>query len=87
MGLALWDAARDGLQEEGCTKVTLWTYMRNDRAMSFFEKAGFKRDLAAPAPPKWVARRWKRCVCSARWSERQLADQRNQAPCGALCAF
>ncbi|MEO3690464.1 MULTISPECIES: GNAT family N-acetyltransferase [unclassified Roseateles] len=47
VGLALWDAARDGLQEEGCTKVTLWTYMRNDRAMSFFEKAGFKRDLGS----------------------------------------
>jgi ribosomal protein S18 acetylase RimI-like enzyme len=45
VGLALWDAARDGLQEEGCTKVTLWTYLRNERALRFFEAAGFKREL------------------------------------------
>jgi len=45
VGLALWDAARDGLQEEGCTKVTLWTYLRNERALRFFELAGFKREL------------------------------------------
>lgn len=44
-GLALWNAAREGLQEEGCTKVTLWTYARNERALSFFETAGFKREL------------------------------------------
>ena len=45
VGVALWDAARDGLQEEGCTKVTLWTYLRNERALRFFELAGFKREL------------------------------------------
>jgi RimJ/RimL family protein N-acetyltransferase len=47
VGLALWDAARDGLQEEGCTKVTLWTYLRNERALRFFELAGFKRELGS----------------------------------------
>jgi ribosomal protein S18 acetylase RimI-like enzyme len=47
VGLALWDAARDGLQEEGCTKVTLWTWLRNERALRFFEQAGFKRDLGS----------------------------------------
>ena len=47
VGLALWDAARDGLQEEGCTKATLWTYLRNERALRFFELAGFKRELGS----------------------------------------
>jgi GNAT superfamily N-acetyltransferase len=47
VGLALWDAARDGLQEEGCTKVTLWCYLRNDRALRFFDLAGFKRELGS----------------------------------------
>ena len=46
VGLALWDAARDGLEEEGCTKVTLWVPLRNERALRFFELAGFKREMA-----------------------------------------
>jgi len=45
VGLALWDAARDGLVEEGCTEVTLWVMLRNERALRFFELAGFKREL------------------------------------------
>lgn len=44
-GLALWDGARDGLEDEGCTDVTLWLPIRNERAMTFHEKAGFKREL------------------------------------------
>lgn len=44
-GLALWDAAREGLVEEGCTEVTLWLPLCNDRALRFFELAGFKREL------------------------------------------
>ncbi len=47
VGLALWDAARDALQEEGCTKVTLWVALRNERAMRFYELAGFKREMAS----------------------------------------
>lgn len=47
VGLALWDATRDGLQEEGCTKATLWCYLRNERALRFFELAGFKRELGS----------------------------------------
>jgi GNAT superfamily N-acetyltransferase len=43
-GLALWDAAREGLIEEGCTEVTLWIPLRNDRALRFAELAGFKRE-------------------------------------------
>lgn len=44
-GLALWDAAREGLVEEGCTEVTVWIPLCNDRALRFFELAGFKREL------------------------------------------
>mgnify|MGYP003461868414 CR=1 FL=1 len=47
VGLALWDAARDGLHEEGCTNVTLWPYLRNERALRFFDLAGFKRELGS----------------------------------------
>jgi ribosomal protein S18 acetylase RimI-like enzyme len=45
-GLALWDAAREGLQEEGCTQVTIWVPLGNERAMRFHELAGFKREIA-----------------------------------------
>lgn len=46
-GLALWDGGRDGLQEEGCTKVTVWVPLRNDRTLRFFELAGFKREMSS----------------------------------------
>ena len=39
-GLALWDAAREGLIDEGCTEVTLWVMLNNERALRFFELAG-----------------------------------------------
>ena len=45
VGLALWDAAREGLVEEGCTTVTVWIPLRNERALRFFDLAGFKREL------------------------------------------
>ena len=44
-GLALWDAAREGLLEEGCSQVTLWLPLANERALRFFELAGFKRQM------------------------------------------
>ena len=44
-GLALWDAAREGLMEEGCTEVTMWVPLCNERAMRFADHAGFKREL------------------------------------------
>lgn len=44
-GTALWDAAHDGLKEEGCTKVTVWVPARNERALRFFEHIGFKREM------------------------------------------
>ncbi len=45
VGLALWDAAREGLMEEGCTHVTIWIAISNDRALRFYELAGFKREM------------------------------------------
>lgn len=47
VGLALWDAAREGLQEEGCTQVTIWVPMANERAVRFHELAGFKREMSS----------------------------------------
>lgn len=47
VGLALWDAARDGLLEEGCTKVTLWVPLGNERALHFHDLAGFKREMTS----------------------------------------
>ena len=47
IGLALWESAREGLVEEGCTEVTLWVPRCNERALRFFEKAGFERDSDA----------------------------------------
>ncbi len=44
--MALWDAAREGLQQEGCTNVTAWVPMRNERALRFHELAGFKREMS-----------------------------------------
>ena len=46
VGVALWDGARDGLKEEGCTQVTLWVLLGNERALEFCEhSAGFKREM------------------------------------------
>jgi GNAT superfamily N-acetyltransferase len=46
VGLALWDGARDGLKDEGCTQVTMWVLLRNERALQFCEHAaGFKREM------------------------------------------
>lgn len=44
-GLALWDAAREGLLEEGCTSVMLWLPTSSERALRFHELAGFKREM------------------------------------------
>lgn len=45
VGLALWDAAREGLLEEGCIEVTVWIPLFNERALRFAELAGFKREI------------------------------------------
>lgn len=46
-GLALWDGARDGLHEEGCNKVTVWVPLGYERALRFFDMAGFKREMTS----------------------------------------
>ena len=45
VGLALWDAAREGLIDEDCTDVSIWLPLANERAMQFFTNAGFKREM------------------------------------------
>ena len=47
MGLALWDAAREGLIEEGCANVSIWLPLANERALRFHELAGFKREISS----------------------------------------
>ena len=47
VGLALWDAAREGLLEEGCSDVSIWIALGNERAHRFHELAGFKRELSS----------------------------------------
>ena len=34
------------LLEEGCTNVTAWVPLRNERALRFHESAGFKREMS-----------------------------------------
>ncbi len=45
-GLALWDSARETLIEEGCTQVSVWVPLASERALRFFELAGFKREMS-----------------------------------------
>jgi GNAT superfamily N-acetyltransferase len=47
VGLALWDGAREGLMEEGCTKVTVWVPLGYERALRFHDMAGFKREMTS----------------------------------------
>ena len=57
VGLALWDAAREGLLEEGCSDVSVWIALRNERALRFHELAGFKREMStARTVPAFGAR-------------------------------
>jgi len=46
-GLALWDAAREGLVDEGCTEVSVWCELTAQQAMRFLDLAGFKRVMAS----------------------------------------
>ncbi len=47
VGLALWDGAREALIEEGCTKVTAWVPLGYERALRFFDMAGYKREMTS----------------------------------------
>ncbi len=46
-GLALWDHVREVLVDEGCTQVSVWIPLANDRALRFHELAGFKREMSS----------------------------------------
>ncbi|MCY7307765.1 MAG: GNAT family N-acetyltransferase [Rhodoferax sp.] len=46
-GLALWDTAREELIQEGCTEVSIWIDLTNDRALRFHALAGFKRVMSS----------------------------------------
>lgn len=45
IGLALWDAAREGLEDEGCTDVTVWLPLLHENTLRFHDLAGFKREM------------------------------------------
>jgi GNAT superfamily N-acetyltransferase len=45
IGLALWDAAREGLEDEGCTEVTVWLPLLHEQTLRFHDLAGFKREM------------------------------------------
>ncbi|MFT4267892.1 MAG: GNAT family N-acetyltransferase [Xenophilus sp.] len=46
VALQLWEAAEEGLEDEGCTSATVWVPLKNERALRFLEHgAGFKRDM------------------------------------------
>jgi GNAT superfamily N-acetyltransferase len=47
VGLSLWDAAREGLVDEGCINVSAWVPIGCDRAVRFHELAGFKREMSS----------------------------------------
>ncbi|GAP33561.1 GNAT family N-acetyltransferase [Piscinibacter sakaiensis] len=50
VGQALWDAAREGLQEEGCIKATLWVPVRFERVRRFAERVGFQGEPESTRP-------------------------------------
>jgi ribosomal protein S18 acetylase RimI-like enzyme len=45
IGLALWDSALEGLEEEGCTEVTVWLPLLHEKTLRFHDLAGFKREM------------------------------------------
>jgi ribosomal protein S18 acetylase RimI-like enzyme len=47
IGSALWESACEGLQEEGCTEVTVWVPLRNERALRLLERCGFAREAGS----------------------------------------
>ena len=44
VGSELLRAVLDGLREMGYERASLWSFIANDRANAFYEKAGFTRD-------------------------------------------
>ena len=54
IGRTLVAAALDSLRERGCTEATLWSLAGNERANSFYERAGFTRDGAEKTEDAWA---------------------------------
>ena len=52
-GDALCKAALEGLSEEGCTESVAWVPLVNERALAFFERAGFEREAGASKTVTW----------------------------------
>lgn len=56
VALQLWEAAEEGLEDEGCTTVSAWVPLKNERALRFFEhQASFKRDMKTARTSAWGA--------------------------------
>ncbi|MGY4494908.1 N-acetyltransferase family protein [Pseudomonas sp. TE3610] len=47
VGLALWNAGVQYLQEQGHAHLTLWVLSRNDRAIRFYRRAGCVEDTGS----------------------------------------
>ena len=54
VGQALMAAALDSLRERGCPEATVWSFAANERANSFYERAGFTRDGAERTEDVWA---------------------------------
>ena len=54
VGQALMAAALDSLRERGCPEATVWSFAANERANSFYERAGFTRDGAGRTEDVWA---------------------------------
>ena len=53
-GRALMAAALESLRERGCAEATVWSFAANERANSFYERAGFTRDGAEKTEDGWA---------------------------------
>jgi GNAT superfamily N-acetyltransferase len=54
IGRELMAAALDSLRERGCTEATVWSFAANERANTFYERAGFTRDGAERTEDEWA---------------------------------
>jgi ribosomal protein S18 acetylase RimI-like enzyme len=52
LGGRLFSEGLNRLESQGFTKVALWVLEQNERAISFYEKFGFRRDGASKTHPK-----------------------------------
>ena len=48
VGPLLWEKARELMLEQGFQSCILWVFPQNDRAIKFYQSAGFAHDGSAP---------------------------------------